>query len=101
DGMPSPECGKTNVADFVDALFKSTPSVKTFVIGFGDGTQSNPDLLNSWAVAGHTDRPGATKYFQSNSQADLKSAFDQIAGSVSCSFKMMSTPPDPKQLYVW
>ncbi|MEO6954830.1 MAG: VWA domain-containing protein, partial [Polyangia bacterium] len=100
DGLPN--CGDTDVAGKIDALYNMTPSVKTYVIGVGDGTSSDPDLLNSWAVAGHTDRSGGTKYYQSNSSADLQTAFQTIAGGiVSCTFALSSTPPDPTQLYVY
>jgi hypothetical protein len=101
DGIPTTECGDNDVAGVIDRLYNMTPPVKTFVIGFGGETASNPQLLNAWAVAGHTARDGAVKYYQSNSQADLKAAFDQIAAGVaSCTLKLSQTPPDPRQLYV-
>lgn len=100
DGQPN--CDDTDVEGRISTLYNGTPSVKTFVIGVGDGTASNPDLLNSWAVAGHTDRSGATKYYQSNSASELDSAFQSIAGGLaSCTFALSTTPPDPTQLYVW
>jgi hypothetical protein len=102
DGIPSTECPYNDVVGVIDRLYNMTPPVKTFVIGFGGETASNPDLLNAWAVAGHTARAGAVKYYQSNSQADLKTAFDQIAAGVaSCTLKLSQTPPDSRQLYVW
>ena len=100
DGQPN--CGDTDVTGKIDTLYNATPSVKTYVIGVGDGVSSNPDLLNAWAVAGHTDRSGGTKYYQSNSAQDLQSAFQTIAGGiVSCTFALSSTPPDPTQLDVY
>ena len=100
DGLPN--CNDKDVEGKITALYNATPSVKTFVIGIGSDTASNPNLLNSWAVAGHTDRAGTTKYFQSNSAADLDAAFQSIVnGVVSCSFALSSNPPDPSQLYVW
>ena len=75
--------------------------MKTYVIGIGDGTASIPTLLNSWADAGHTARTGATHYYQTNSPADLKAAFDAIVGGiVSCDFKMSQTAPDPTLITV-
>jgi hypothetical protein len=100
DGLPN--CGDVDVAGKIDALYALNPPVKTYVIGVGDGTASDPMLLNAWADAGHTARMGATHYYQANSPTDLKSAFDAIvSGIVSCTFKMSQPAPDPSQLYVW
>jgi hypothetical protein len=100
DGLPN--CNDTDVTSKIAALYAATPSVKTFVIGVGDGTASNPALLDLWAIAGHTDQPGLTKYYQASSPTDLKTAFDQIAGGlVSCTFMMGQPAPDPTLLYVW
>jgi hypothetical protein len=98
DGLPN--CTDTDVQGKIAALYAA--KVKTYVIGVGDGTASDPTLLNAWAVAGHTDRAGTTKYYQTNSQADLKAAFDAVAGGVvSCTFKMSAMVPDPNQVYVF
>ena len=99
DGEPN--CTDVDVTKRITALYSSTPSVKTFVIGIGDGTASNPALLGSWADAGHTARAGATHYYQTSSPQDLKSAFDAIVGGiVSCDFKMMQAAPDPTLITV-
>jgi hypothetical protein len=98
DGIPN--CTDTDVEGKIQALYAA--KVKTYVIGVGTGTASDPGLLNAWAVAGHTDRAGTTKYYQTNSPADLKAAFDAVAGGlVSCSFKMSAMAPDPSQVYVF
>jgi len=101
DGLPN--CGDVDVAGKITTLYNATPSVKTYVIGVGGDTASNPMLLNAWADAGHTARTGAaTKYYQASSPTDLKSAFDTIVGSVvSCKFTLGSAPPDAQQLFVW
>jgi hypothetical protein len=100
DGLPN--CGDVDVAGKITTLYNQTPSVKTYVIGVGAGTASNPVLLNAWADAGHTARAGATKYYQTNSQTELKAAFDAIAGGIaSCTFKMSQAAPDPSKLYVF
>jgi hypothetical protein len=101
DGLPN--CGDTDVAGKITALYNATPSVKTYVIGVGGDTASDPTALDAWAVAGHTARVGApTQYYQANSPQDLKDAFDTIVGGVvSCKFALGSMPPDPSQLYVW
>jgi hypothetical protein len=98
DGEPN--CSDTDVTSKVAALYAA--KVPTYVIGVGTGTAADPTQLNAWAVAGHTDLPGTTKYFQTNSPTDLKNAFDTIAGGiVSCSFKMSAPVPDPTQVYVF
>jgi hypothetical protein len=101
DGEPN--CGDVDVTSRINTLYAQNPPVKTYVIGVGDATASDPSLLNAWAVAGHTAQTGAaTQYYQANSPSDLKTAFDAIAGGlVSCTFKLGATPPDPTQLYVW
>jgi hypothetical protein len=99
DGQPN--CGDVDVQKRIATLYTQTPSVKTFVIGMGDGTASNPTLLNAWADAGHTARTGATHYYQTTSPADLKAAFDAIVGGiVSCDFQMMQAAPDPSLITV-
>lgn len=100
DGLPN--CNDTNVAARISTLYHRTPQVKTYVIGVGDETAANPATLDAWAVAGHTDLPGPTKYYQASSPQDLQSAFTAIAGGVvSCTLLMEKAPPDPTQLYVW
>lgn len=99
DGEPN--CADVDVTKRITALYNRTPSVKTFVIGIGDGTASNPALLDAWADAGHTARTGATHYYQTNSPTDLKAAFDAVVGGiVSCDFKMMQAAPDPSLIRV-
>jgi hypothetical protein len=99
DGVPN--CSDVDVKKRIDNLYAATPSVKTFVIGIGDVNNTNPTLLNQWADAGHTARVGATHYYQTNSPADLKAAFDAIVGGiVSCDFKMMQNAPDPSLIRV-
>ncbi len=100
DGKPN--CSDVDVTGKIQALYYGAPSVRTFVIGLGSETFTNADLLNQWAVAGHTDRSGPVKYYQSNSAAELAAAFQSIVGGIaSCSFALSQSPPDPSQLYVW
>jgi hypothetical protein len=99
DGLPN--CTDTDVTKRITTLYNQTPSVKTFVIGMGDGTASDPTLLGSWADAGHTARTGAVHYYQTTSPQDLKTAFDAIVGGiVSCDFKMSQAAPDPSLISV-
>jgi hypothetical protein len=105
DGLPNcagnPEAGVTPI---IAALYAQSPSVRTFVVGFGSETApnpiasqaTNPALLNDWAVAGHTDLPGSTKYYQASDATALMAAFkDIVVGVASCTFNVATTPPDP------
>jgi hypothetical protein len=99
DGEPN--CGDTDVTKRISTLYSASPSVSTFVIGIGAATNTDPALLNAWADAGHTARSGAVHYYQTNSSADLKAAFDAIAGGiVSCDFQMTQAAPDPTLITV-
>ena len=97
DGIPT--CGTNpgvDVAPLIAKLAAQTPSVRTFVIGFGSDTQSNPTFLNQWAVSGHTDLPGATKYYQASDVAALQQAFsDIVSGVAACTFTLTAPPADP------
>jgi hypothetical protein len=105
DGLPNcagnPETGVTPI---ITALYAQSPSVRTFVVGFGSETApnpvasqaTNPALLNDWAIAGHTDLAGPTKYYQASDATTLMAAFqDIVSGVASCTFNVTSTPPDP------
>ena len=99
DGLPN--CNDVDVTRRITQLYNATPSVKTYVIGIGADTNTDPAQLDAWADAGHTARTGATHYYQTNSPADLKAAFDAIVGGiVSCDFKMMQSAPDPSLITV-
>ncbi|MCU1282070.1 MAG: hypothetical protein JWM53_5616 [bacterium] len=60
DGQPNCGGDAKAVAATVAQLYAQTPSVRTFVVGIGDGASSDPNALNSWADAGPTARAGAT-----------------------------------------
>jgi hypothetical protein len=95
DGLPN--CGGDDkaVAATVAQLYAETPSVRTFVVGIGSDTNSNPTALNSWADAGHTARSGATHYYQVNTVNDLQQAFADIIGGVaSCTYQLSMKPQD-------
>lgn len=94
DGEESEEC-----ADDCDgpcgarALLEQSPAVKTYVIGLG----VNPDAIDAIAAAGDTGQA-----IGANSQAELSSAFEQVASAVaSCDYTLDSAPPDPDELYVF
>ena len=95
DGEPNCGGDVNTVKSVVAQLYAQTPSVRTFVVGIGDGTSSNPAALNGWADAGHTARPGATKYYQVNTVNDLQQAFaDIVNGVASCTYQLSMKPAD-------
>jgi hypothetical protein len=95
DGEPNCNGNVKSVAATIGKLYAETPSVRTFVVGIGDGTASDPSALNSWAEAGHTARTGATEYYQVNNTADLQAAFQAIVnGVVSCTYQLSMKPSD-------
>jgi len=96
DGLPNCNSSK-DVGKIIDQLYQRTPSVKTFVIGVGSETQSNPATLNDWADRGHTARNGpGTRYYQANDATQLGTAFvDVVDGAAACVFALQSLPQDP------
>jgi hypothetical protein len=95
DGEPNCGGDANTVKNVVGQLYAETPSVRTFVVGIGDGTSSNPAALNSWAEAGHTARTGTTEYYQVNTVNDLQAAFaDIINGVASCTYQLSMKPAD-------
>jgi len=99
DGLPT--CNQDGrVTPQITAMYRARPTIRTFVVGIGDGTNSDPTELNAWADAGHTARTGAaTKYYQANDVNQLQSAFDSIiAGIASCNYQLTSPPSDPNLL---
>ncbi len=95
DGEPNCNGDVKSVAATIAKLYAQTPPVRTFVVGIGDGTSSDPSALNSWAEAGHTARTGATEYYQVNNTADLQAAFQAIVnGVVSCTYQLSMKPSD-------
>jgi hypothetical protein len=95
DGLPN--CGGDDkaVAATIAQLYAQTPSVRTFIVGIGNDTNSNPGALNAWADAGHTARTGATHYYQVNTANDLTAAFaDIVNGVASCTYQLTQKPAD-------
>ena len=95
DGQPNCGGDANAVKATIAQLYAQTPSVRTFVVGIGDGASSDPNALNSWADAGHTARAGATKYYQVNTAMDLANAFtDIVNGVASCTYQLTMKPAD-------
>lgn len=98
DGFHSVNCSDPTPP--VTKLFSQSPSIKTYVVGFGTGVQAAE--LNALATAGGTARMGATKYYQANDPAELDAALKEIVGTLaSCTYHLASTPPSLNQLYVY
>jgi hypothetical protein len=78
-------------------------AIETFVIGLGeDLNASNPELLNQMAEAGGRPRPGAIKYYQANSLAELQLVLQDISGTIiGCSFVLDIVPEYPAWLWVY
>ena len=101
DGIPNCSANsEKQVTDIIGQLYARTPSVKSYVVGLGTETNSNPQTLNEWAKAGHTDRTGAASaYYQANNADDLKAAFaDIVSGVSSCTYHLDAAPADPNLL---
>ncbi len=94
--------GRANCDDPVPevaALLARTPSITTFVIGFGDGV--DPAQLSAMASAGGTAQ-GADGYYQADNPLALGSALDDIVGGLlACEYVLDSVPPDRDGLAVY
>ena len=78
--------------------------VQTAVVGFGDvETGTAADMLNAMAQAGGLPRPAGPPFFWlAVNPTELADALDAIvAESVSCTFELQGTPPEPDKLYVF
>ena len=93
-------CGGNGPAE-ATALRNRTPSVRTFVIGFGG--EVNGGQLNMIATNGGTARAGGPPYYyQADNEAALEAAFDAIAGEVAtCTYTLSSNPGDPSRIFVF
>lgn len=86
--------------DQVRDLRQKTPSVKTFVVGFGGGV--DPGELNAMADEAGTALPGQRRYYQADDADSLEAAFQEIGGAVlGCEYTIPSEVPDPDQLFVF
>lgn len=80
--------GRTAVTNLVN----ETPSVRTFVVGFGSGVDES--ALNDMAQNGMTALPGGPPYYyQADDAASLNQALDDIGGAVlSCTYVLDQVP---------
>ena len=103
--------GQPNCRDTVDPNVPTTnetltavtqlanAGIPTFVLGFGDAINADPAFLQSMAVAG-----GTGNYYAANSPAELTTALEAIAGSISvpeCTFTLSEVPADIDRLAVY
>ena len=93
-------------ADAVTAVSTAAAGgVKTFVVGVATTKTNDAMTLNDMAVAGGEAQPNpnplATKFYLSESQADLVNAIKAITGQIStCTFPLSSPPPVPEHIAV-
>lgn len=89
-----------NPVPVVGDLYDLNPSVKTFVVGFGNGV--DPDELEDMATAGGTARPTDPAYYQADDAVSLQAALTDIVGAVlGCEYTVSDAGDDPDQLYVY
>ena len=107
DGLPNCLNSDPNMASEAATVAAVTAlrnaGIKTYVLGFGGGFGSTPQVLNDAAVAGGVPKAGATKFYEATNQAELDMALQAIAGGIivpSCSFQLASAPPDPNNVTV-
>jgi hypothetical protein len=99
DGLPNCGSDGKGVEGTIGKLYAQTPSISTYVVGIGDGTQSAPTTLDSWATAGHSARKTSPLYYQANNTNELTMAFAEVvAGIASCTYKLADKPDDPNLL---
>lgn len=90
----------------IKTLFARTPSIRTWVVGFGaagadGGDGVDPTTLTEMAVHGGTARASTPRYYQANVAADLEAALKSISNSAqSCTFKLTKTPGDLSKLFI-
>ncbi len=94
---PGDQMGSTATQSVTAVATLKTAGIKTFVIGVGTDVSDSTTLTNM-AVAG-----GTTMFYPATSPAELQSALAAITGSVqtvSCTYTLEATPPDPTKLAV-
>ncbi len=76
DGLPN--CGGGGGDSQAEIQQLAAMGIPTYVIGFGDVSSANPNLLRSWAIAG-----GTTDFFAATTPATLDQALATISHDVS------------------
>ncbi len=74
--------------------------ITTFVVGFG--SEVDAPELDKLATLGGAALPGATKYYQADTAAQLDAAFQSIVGAVvSCDYEVNPAPGNLDETYVF
>jgi len=93
---PSNPMVTESVAAIADLADEGIP---TYVLGFGNGINNQPQTLQDMATAG-----GTGTYYAANSPLELSQALDDIASKVEgpgCSMELSETPPNADRLAVF
>lgn len=117
DGAPSTNCGpvaEANAETVATITALRNQGISTYVVGFGGTVTAqaipnantppiDPVALSSFAEAGGTARPGATKFYAAENAADLEASMQDISSRVAltCSYALDETPPDLGLIYVY
>jgi hypothetical protein len=103
DGAQSNGCNSAGADNGTTGIINSMFSggIKTFVIGFGSG--SDAAQLNTFALAGGVPaNDPTTKFYKAENAAALDAVLKTIATKAqSCDLSLKETPPDPSKLYVF
>lgn len=108
DGDPSCPSGGDEALEYAtDAIAAAKAAgFPTYVIGVLDPAKNKSSLprLNAMAEAGGTarsDTPSGDKFYQAQSQDELKAALEAVTGRVvTCVFDFKAPPPDPTNIAV-
>jgi len=104
DGKQSSGCGGNSedavTEQFIADLLQNK-AVYTYVIGFGNGVSK--DDLNNFAVAGGKPlNDPDIKYYLTEDQASLDTAFDDIvADAITCAYELAVAPPEDEEVWVF
>ncbi|MEZ4398779.1 MAG: hypothetical protein R3B06_02080 [Kofleriaceae bacterium] len=90
--------GNAGTVAILDGLAQQ--GIKTFVVGFGGGT--NVTQMDMFAVAGGTALPTSPRFYKADDAAALEAAFGQIADLViGCDFALANPPADLAELFAF
>ena len=106
DGLPNCSMGDPNMTSNPETVAAVTAlknaGIPTYVLGFGT-YGLNTGVLDDAAVAGGKAKPQEPKFYEANNAMELEQALQAISGGIivpSCSFQLMSAPPDPNNVTV-
>lgn len=92
--------GGDNGTEMILATLANMRDVKTFVVGFGAGTDAAQ--MDMFAMAGGTARATSPMYYQADNAAELQTALTTIANLViGCDFHLSDPPADLSELFAF